>query len=300
MPGESTENGGEDLAMDMAAGTLSPEIDAEHLQVLAARLEAERGFDLLGFKPRLLRRRLISRLRLRDCPNLETYLRLLEADPEEEANLLRTLTIHVSGFFRNVETFDYLRERVFPGLIRRKRVSGEGLSLLSAGCAEGEEPYSLALMLGRHFGRELAGMSRRIIGIDVDEGVVARARLGVYEQDRIADLPGPYRRLFHRRGELWELDEGIRREVEFEVQDLKRGIPHRNLDLVLCRNVLIYFKRESQKRILAGLSEALAPGGLLVLGKTESLLREMRSGFRVLDLSEHVYCKAGEEPCGWR
>ena len=283
-----------------AGGINPPAIGAREMEVLAEKLRREHGFDLLSYKPRLLRRRIQSRLRVRECPDLGAYLKLLRADSEELSSLLRTLTIHVSGFFRNEETFEFLRERVFPGLIRSRWEDGQELVLVSAGCAEGEEPYSLAMLLHRHFGREIAGLPRRIIGLDVDGEVLQRARRGNYEPERTADLPSSYRRFFSRKGDRVEVAPEIRAEVEFRRCDLKELVPVAGADLVMCRNVLIYFKRGGQRRILNGLREALRPGGLLVLGKTEALIGEMRSGFRVLDLTEHVYCKAGEEPCGWR
>lgn len=283
-----------------AAGINPPEIGARDMEVLAEKLRQEHGFDLLSYKPRLLKRRIQSRLRVRECPNLGTYLKLLRVDAAEVSNLLRTLTIHVSGFFRNEETFEFLRERVFPGLLRARREDGQELVLVSAGCAEGEEPYSLAMLLLRHFGRELDGLSRRIIGLDVDGEVLDRARRGEYEPERIADLPSAYRRFFTRKVDRVEVAPEVRAEVEFRQCDLKECVPATGADLIMCRNVLIYFKRGGQRRILRGLREALKPGGFLALGKTESLIGDLRSGFRVLDLTEHVYCKAGEEPCGWR
>ena len=285
----------------MAAGVMElPEIDGRGLKDLAARLKTERGFDLLSYKPRLLRRRIMSRLRVRECPDLATYLRLLRSEPDEELNLLRTLTIHVSGFFRNEETFEYLRVRVLPGLFRARRDDGREMLLVSAGCAEGEEPYSLAMLLRRHFGRDLDTVRVRIVGLDVAEEVLQRARRGEYAEERLVDLPRAYERFFQRSAGGSQLDESVRRSVEFIRCDLKQGLPVTGADLVMCRNVLIYFKREGQRQILKGLLEALAPGGFLALGKTESLLGNMRLGFRVLDLTEHIYCKAGEEPCGWR
>jgi len=284
----------------MGVEAQQPEFDAGGLASLAEVLLAGQGFDLLAYKPRLLRRRILSRLRVRQCADLAAYLRLLRSEPGEELNLVRTLTIHVSGFFRNEETFEFLRERVIPGLLRARRDDGRELTLVSAGCAEGEEPYSLAMLLLRHFGRELEGVRTRIVGLDVDEEVLKRAQTGEYGADRVVELPRAYERYFERCPAGARIDDAVRLRVEFVRCDLKQGLPVSGADLVMCRNVLIYFKRDGQRQILNGLRDALAPGGFLALGKTESLLGDMRFGFRVLDLTEHVYCKAGEEPCGWR
>lgn len=279
----------------------SPQVNRGRLSELAGGLKDRRGNDLLSLKPRLLRRRLMVRLRARACGGLSEYLEVLDGDPNEWDALFKALTIQVSGFFRNPRTFEFLERRVLPGLIQRKRESRQKLLILSAGCAEGEEPYSLAMLLDRRFSRESSGVRRRIIGLDMDGDVLARAREAVYGGDRLENMPSGYKnRYFDGRAGGYRLKKEIRESVEFRTYDMTRGLPVTDIDLIICRNVLIYITREFQKRIVREFERNLLPGGYLVLGKTESMVGELRSGFDVVNLAEHIYRKAGDEPCGWK
>jgi chemotaxis protein methyltransferase CheR len=172
---------------------------------------------------------------------------------------------------------------------------------VSAGCAEGEEPYSLAMLLRRNFRRELRRIKARIVGVDIEEAVLERARAGIYDGARLEELPEDLRQeCFEEREGRFHLARPIKEMVEFRAHDIRNGLPLGCADLIMCRNVLIYFTREQQRGMLRAFGDSLRSGGLLVLGKTESMLSELRSGFSVVDLSEHIYRKAGEEPCGWR
>jgi chemotaxis protein methyltransferase CheR len=278
-------------------GEIAPEVLAE----LAARLKAKQGFDLLSYKSKVLHRRLRTRLRACSCDDYQEYLRVLDEDPLELEQLYKALIINVSNFFRNAETYWFLRDRVLPELLARKREGDGALTLVSAACAEGEEPYSLAMVMRTFFARELERVRVRIIGIDIDEEALAKARAGSYPLDRVAETPAAFReRFFVRSGKNYELTPEARSLVEFRRHDLRSGLPLTAVDLVMCRNLLIYFKREYQLRLLRAIHAALAEGGYLVLGKTETLGGELREQYQVVDLSEHVYRKAGVDPCAWR
>ncbi len=279
----------------------APLIEDYPLEELADKLFRERGFDLHSYKPRLLKRRLTARLRLCSCGGVKDYLDFLRSNPGEVDELLKALDINVSGFFRNAETFDFLAERILPGLIRRNRESGRGLFMVSAGCADGEEPYSMAMILKGRFSRDLRGMVTRLVGMDVSGESIERAKKGLYRNDRLSETPAEYvKKYFIKKGSDFEICPEVREMVEFERRDLREGLPFSGVDLLLCRNVLIYFQKERQDALVKSFLEGLYPGGYLVLGKTESLIGNKREGFKVVDISQHVYCKAGEEPCGWR
>jgi len=279
----------------------APEVTSKQLSALAERLRKKSGFDLLSYKPRLLKRRLMVRIRARKCRDLAEYMELLDREPAEEEAFYQALNIHVSGFFRNPETFRFLRERILPGLIARKAAAQEKLLILSAGCALGEEPYSLALMMKHFFKKDLRNTGVKIVGMDISPEVVDRARAAVYDPDRVKELPDEmFRHYFLVKNKKFHLHKEIKSMVEFMAHDVREPLPWAGIDLITCRNLLIYFTRAEQKRILKNFDESLTPQGYLVLGKTESMLSELRSGFKVVDLSEHIYQKAGEEPCGWR
>jgi len=271
------------------------DISDSDLNTLAGTLEKRYGLDLLSYKPRLLKRRIMVRLRSRRCSDLAEYARILEADNTEWDALLKALNINVSGFFRNSETFWLLRDKVLPGLLKDARRRDQGLSMASIGCAQGEEPYSLAMLLDFSFKKELKGLRIQIVGVDVEKTVIEVARKAVYGRDRVKEVPEEYlSRYFEGCGKEYRLDKEIREAVKFKVRDIRKGPGIAKLDLVMCRNLLIYFTREQQKQILNSIGKCLLPGGYLVLGKTESMLGELRSGYKVVDLSEHIYQKAGE------
>lgn len=279
----------------------APEFGPEEIGRLARKLKDLAGVDLMSYKPRLLRRRVLVRLRTRKCRQLDEYLALLDEEPGERIELLHALSIHVSGFFRNRETYFYLRDWVLPELLSREGRAGRPLLFVSAGCSEGEEPYSLALLLHYYFAEELKKRTVRVVGLDLGEDVLTRARQAQYPADRLADLPAELAaRYFAKQGKLYRLSPEIAQAVEFMAYDLRKGLPFSGVSLLACRNVLIYYRREHQHQLLRAFHRGLEPDGYMVLGKTEMLLGELGEGFRTVNPAEHIYRKSGEEPCGWR
>lgn len=270
------------------------EIDATLLKTLAAKLRAHGGPDLLTFKTKVLKRRLWRRLRAAECGDLAGYLEFLETDPSEYERLSRTMSIPVSGFFRNPETYTQLRRTVLPRLFERSRSENRPALLVSAGAAQGEEIYSLAI-LARHYFPDDWERGIRLVGVDMDEQVLAAAKRAVYERARVKQVPRQLFKLyFKERAEGCRLDRRISEAVEFIAHDLLRGLPVEGADLVLCRNLLIYYSREHQIRLLEPLARAIVAGGFLVLGKTESLPGPVKDRFAVEDSAEHIYRKLGD------
>jgi chemotaxis methyl-accepting protein methylase len=171
-----------------------PTISNAAFAELAERLRAIRGLDLEGYKNRYARRRIAVRLRACRCADLEEYLQLLDREPEEWSRLLQALAINVSSFFRNPETFKLIRGRILPELIQWRKERGQPrLRLWSAGCAEGEEAYSLAILLREHFAGALGTMAVSILATDLDAESLALAQAGSYPEPRLADLPAELR-----------------------------------------------------------------------------------------------------------
>jgi chemotaxis protein methyltransferase CheR len=260
---------------------------------LARRLQAIRRLDLESYKNRYARRRIAVRLRARDCADLEQYLALLDREPKEWNLLLQALAINVSTFFRNPETFAVIRARILPAVIRwRQRRGQPRLKFWSAGCSEGEEAYSLAILLREHFPRPLATLAVSILATDLDAESLARARAGSYPAARLAELPAELREKYFRpQGEQWLLRPRVTSLVEFSGHDLLRDPAPQDLDLVVCRNVLIYLSRAEQERILARFFQSLRPEGFLVLGKTETLIGPLRRAMLPVAPRERVYQK---------
>lgn len=274
-------------------GSEFPDVDFEHLRQL---LLARRGFDLGMYKDRCVKRRIAVRVRACGFSAASPYLARLEGDEAEIDALLAAITINVSQFFRNPSTFRTLEKEVLPTLVRRARDAGAGrLRLASIGCAGGEEPYSLALLAEELGASEL---EIEIRGSDISAPVLAQAERGRYDEQRLGEVPPAVRaRYFVAEPGGFRLREEIRRRVQFEQQDILATEAFPAADLILCRNVLIYFSRVDQDRLLRRFAAALGPGGFLVLGRAETLLGEIRQLFHADYPVERIYrCLARPEP----
>lgn len=247
-----------------------------------------RGFRCDAYKQGCLRRRLAVRMRARGTHTYEQYSALLLRDPAEYDRLLAALTINVSQFYRNPETWRSLAAGVIPRLWAWGR--GE-VRCWSAGCASGEEPFTLALVLLEQARRAASsGVTTRIDATDYDLASLAKASEAAYPENALRDLPADLaRRYLTRDGPARPLPE-VQRLVHFARHDLtQEPPPHPPYDLILCRNVIIYFDRPTQERIGAMLAEALAPGGYLVLGKVETLWGAARGRLVLENARERIY-----------
>ena len=225
------------------------------------------------YKDRFLRRRLTVRMRARGANTYQDYLGVLRADPGEIDALVAALAINVSSFFRDAPVFDALRHAVLSPLLAERAQRGERtISIWSAGCASGEEPYSIAIVLKELLKEEFTCWNIAIQATDVDAGALARGRRGRYPPSSFRDPQAEYvQRNFVLEDGDYTLDPEIRRVVTFQQHDLTRQPPPSRYDLIFCRNVLIYFNRERQSELVQRLVESLSPGGYLVLGMVEMI-----------------------------
>ena len=270
------------------------------LRRIVAAVHRSRGIDMSHYKRAFLRRRLAVRLRARGVGDLDAYAALLESEPQEMGRLLRAMTINVSEFFRNPGLFRLLRVKVIPELLARARAEKRALQIWSAACASGDEVYSLAVLLER-MGVEHRGAV--LTGTDVDPEALAAARAGVFDEIRLREVETGVKDAFFEPGprpRSYRILTDRLPTVRFRTHDLLAAPFRRNLDLILCRNVLIYFELELQERILGLLADALRPAGVLVLGRVERLSGAVRERFETIDLRERVYRKTiqGETHAG--
>lgn len=261
--------------------------DAE-LTAITELLRDRRHFDLGQYKDRCIRRRIAKRLRICQVANVAAYLKRLDMDRDELDTLLATISIHVSQFFRNPDTFRILEQIVLPDLCRRARTAGRNrLTLWSAGCASGEEPYSLALLVDDMAASDL---EIRILATDISAPVLATARNGVFDALRLKEVPAAViDKYFHVTNGHYQLSERIRDKVEFRRHNIMTDSDFPTVDLILCRNVLIYFTRAEQERILARFAESLPEYGALVLGRSETMTDLNRNHFRPEFPVERIY-----------
>jgi len=266
-----------------------PEISPETFEAIGRILKGECGFSLEGYKDKCVKRRINIRVRATQSPTPEAYRALLTRSAGELELLLRTLTIHVSHFFRNPSTFEKLSREVLPQLLR-ERGGARALKLWSVGCAGGEEPYSLAIILRERFAGELALGHLSIRATDVDQATLEFAEGALYRPDRLVEVaPELLARWFTPEGERYRLRPEIRHLVDFGRVDLNDPLSGEESDLIMCRNVLIYFERGRQEEILDGFADTLKSGGILVLGKSETLFGAARRRFRTVCPVERIY-----------
>jgi two-component system CheB/CheR fusion protein len=252
--------------------TKPPNTD-EGLEPLLEYLKKTRGFDFSGYKRATLGRRIRKRMGEVGIADYEAYADYLEANPREFAELFNTILINVTGFFRDQEAWDYLAQKIVPKLIEEVP-EGEQIRIWSAGCASGEEAYTIAIVLLEAMGEAEFKRRVKIYATDVDEEALSEARAAVYPQDALADMPAELvERYFVENGRGFGFRPDLRRSVIFGRNELLQDAPISRIDLLICRNVLMYFTVEAQTRILSQLNFALRDRGYLLLGKSEMLVR---------------------------
>jgi two-component system, chemotaxis family, CheB/CheR fusion protein len=269
---------------------VSPANEPE-LEDLLTYIKRARGFDFTGYKRTSLGRRVRKRMQEIGIAEYADYLDLLEATPDEFEALFDTILINVTRFFRDPPIWDYLRDELVPQLIDQTP-KDQPIRAWSAGCASGEEPYTLAMVLAEALGEAEYLERVKIFATDIDEVALDEARQAVYSARRLASVPeGALERFFEEREDgTYAFRKELRRSVIFGRNDLTRDAPISRLDLLLCRNTLMYFNGETQHTILRRLHLALRDDGFFVLGKSEMLL-SFAETFEPIDLSKRVFRK---------
>jgi two-component system, chemotaxis family, CheB/CheR fusion protein len=260
---------------------------------LLLMLKETRGFDFSGYKRSTLMRRIRRRMDARALTSLSEYRDYLELEPEEFTRLFDSLLINVTGFFRDPPAWQALRDEVLPELLSAKSAR-RPLRVWSAGCATGEEAYTLAIMLVEIMGLEDFISRVKIYATDLDEDALTEARTGVYSERQIAEVDEEFRRkYFEASGTKYAFRRDLRRQVIFGRNDLTRDAPISRVDLLVARNTLMYFNAETQSNIVRKFHFALSNPGFLFLGKAEMLLNH-GDQFEPVDLRKRLFRKIGK------
>lgn len=268
--------------------------EAKALQSSLQQLHERSGLDFTAYKSPTIQRRLQRRMVATGSTNLSTYRRYLNSHPDEYSRLISSFLIKVTEFFRDRDLFADLRETILPDLIQEARRRGNELRLWSAGCATGEEAYSLAILVAELLGDELEQFTVRIFATDLDNDAITFARRGVYSPASVQGLaPEMLARYFHRVDGDYEVQKRVRNLVVFGQHDLGQRAPFPRIDLILCRNVLIYFSLELQRRVLQLFAYSLRDQGFLVLGKAESV-SPLSEYFVTVQQALKIYRRHGE------
>nr|MBP8310751.1 PAS domain-containing protein [Burkholderiaceae bacterium] len=234
-------------------------------------LRSGTGHDFSQYKASTISRRIERRMSQHDIDDPEVYARHLKQNPVEIQTLFRELLINVTSFFRDPQAFAALRTEALPGLLAAKS-DGDSLRVWVAGCASGEEAYSIAILLRELTGQLDLDLRIQIYGTDLDDEAIAAARTGRYPRNIEQDLTAErLQRYFQREGDGYRVKKEIRDMVVFAVQSVTRDPPFTRLDLLVCRNLMIYLQPELQDRLIQMFHYALNPGGVLMLSPSESV-----------------------------
>ncbi len=254
----------------------------------------EKNILISSFKKNYVKRRLYIRATALNCKSIEEYFQLINSSREELKTFERILTVNVSYFFRNPDTFEVLREKVIPDVIRKKIERGEKfIKILSIGCASGEEPYSVAITLKEYFQEDLKTVKPYILGIDFDSDSITFGRIGVYDEQRLIYMPELLIKKYFDKidSKRYEIKDEIKKMVILMQEDVFKKELKRYWDIIICRNMLIYVDIKTQEQLLKKIYSVCIEGGYLVLGKSESLWGSLRSMFTPVFPKERIYMK---------
>lgn len=240
----------------------------EFKQVVSRKMK----IDLQGYKEGQLKRRLGHLMRAQGYKNYEDYYHALLQNEKQKEIFLDKFTINVSEFFRNKDIFLTLEKNILPELLARKK----RLKIWSAACANGAEPYSVAMILDTL----TPGNAHTIDATDIDEKILLEARRGCYKFDQVKNVSTfRLKKYFQQQDEFWCVVPEIKRKVNFKKHDLLRDTYPQGYDLIICRNVTIYFTKETQNKLYRNFARSLNTEGVLFIGATESILDYQELGF---------------------
>jgi two-component system CheB/CheR fusion protein len=268
---------------------MTPDTNSE-FEALLNYIKRSRGFDFTGYKRSTLMRRVQKRMQAVGIETISGYMDYLEVDPQEFIQLFNTILINVTSFFRDQSPWDYLQTEVIPLIVARKEPH-EPIRVWSAGCASGQEAYTLALTLAEALGVEQFSERVKIYATDIDDEALNQARGGSYNAKEVENIPQDLlERYFDCNNSHYTFRQDLRRAVIFGRHNLVQDAPISRIDLLVCRNTLMYFNAEAQAKIIARFHFALNESGVLVLGKAEMLLSHSKS-FTPIDLNRRIFTK---------
>jgi two-component system CheB/CheR fusion protein len=272
-------------------------IGEEHLGRIFALLRTATGVDFRHYKVPTILRRLQRRMALQKLPQIAQYVKFMQETPAEVSRLYQDLLIHVTRFFREPESFEALSEQVFPKILASRR-GDSPIRIWVCGCATGEEAYSVAIALLEFLGDQARTTPIQIFATDVSESAIEHARIGRYAEGITADLsPERLRRYFTKTDGSYRVTKQVRDLCVFARQDLTRDPPFSKLDLILCRNVLIYMNASLQRKLMSVFHYALKPSGYLMLGHSETIGGHSDL-FAIAEKKHRIYAKRLTEARG--
>jgi len=268
------------------------ENDDSEMESIFRLLRRSTTVDFTGYKSPTIARRIQRRMALHKINGLSEYGVMLHREPAEVLALYHDLLINVTSFFRNPEAFAALRQVVYPAILQARTSASGPVRIWVPGCSTGEETYSHAMSLVEFLGEERADIPIQVFGTDLSERAIQTARAGVYKENIEADVqPGRLRRFFYKADGGYQIRKTIRDLCIFSTQNVFNDPPFSRMDLVSCRNVMIYLGQSLQKRVIPIFHYALNPTGFLMLGSTEGLLGAGSELFEMTDKKQKIFRK---------
>lgn len=265
-------------------------------EALLRHIQESRGLDFRGYKRTSLRRRIALRMEAVGAEDFAAYRTCLEAQPSEYEELLNTVLINVTSFFRDEDAWNVIRDEVIPEILKNAE-DDRAIRVWSVGCASGEEPYSIAMLLAEAMGMGDFCRRVKIYATDLDEEALKVARVATYSPREVESVPGHLlEKYFERTSNHYVFERELRKCVIFGRHNVVHDAPISRIDLLTCRNLLIYLEAETQSIVLPRLHYALNPDGFLFLGKAETQLARS-SLFRPVDMKHRIFAKVPQE---WR
>jgi two-component system CheB/CheR fusion protein len=250
------------------------------------------GVDFSEYKPPTIARRIQRRMALNRVHQLSQYTAILHRDRAEVNALYKDLLINVTSFFRNPNAFEALKSEVYPAILQSRPQPTNPIRIWVPGCSTGEETYSLAISLMEFLGDERMEIPVQIFGTDLSENAIQRARSGIYKESIETDVsPVRLRRFFHKVDAGYQISKTIRDSCIFSTQNVFSDPPFSRMDLISCRNVMIYLSQSLQKKVIPIFHYALNPSGFLIIGSTEGLLGAGSELFDMVDKKQKIYRK---------
>lgn len=265
--------------------------DQEYLK-LKGLIKKNLGFNCEQYKDAHFRRRIDVRMRSTNSKNYGEYVQHLNTHKEEYQHLMDTLTVNVTNFFRNSETYEVVEKEVLPAIIKSKSTGLKHIRIWSAGCSIGVEAYSIAILLKKVLGDNFSKYNIQITGTDIDKDIIKRAEEAIYTDVEMKEVPNDIRiKYFEKIGDNYHLKEEIKKIAKFRKNDLISGEKLTGFDAIFCRNVTIYFEKQLQENLYMDFYNGLNKGGFFVMGKTETLIGPSKDLFKAFNPRERIYQK---------
>jgi len=263
------------------------------LMMLKKIIKTNLGFNSEQYKEAHFKRRIDVRMRSTHAKSYSDYINILNRNPAEYTSLIDALTVNVTNFFRNPETYDAVEKEVLPAIIKsRSRNSLKSIRIWSAGCSIGVEAYSIAILLHKLLKQDFNKFNISITGTDIDKASLFKAELGVYTETEVKDVDSKtLDKYFEMKDGRYHVIDELKKITRFKRNDLISGTKLRGFDAIFCRNVTIYFTKELQEILYMNFHESLNEGGFFIMGKTETMIGPAKDVFNPFNTKERIYSK---------